>query len=106
MKKKISTKIKSGDTIVIRNIISEETDENISDRILFQYTDAETLVSYFRKRDDPNGKLVTNEEYMRMVNNTFREVFEGNSNLIPTHSAEAFVDALARVGLIKTTVLH
>ena len=107
MKKNTVTKVKAGDTIVIRNIVTDnEEDIHKSDRILLKYTDAKSLVSYFRQRDDPSGKLATNEEYMRVVNDTFREVFEESSNVIPTHSEEAFVNALVRVGLITTTVLH
>ena len=107
MMKKNVVKVKPGDTIVIRNIITQDAaSAEKADRMLLQYTDAKTLVNYFRERDDPNGRIATNQDYMRLVNDTFNDVFEESRNVIPTHSEEAFVNALVRVGLITTTVLH
>lgn len=79
------------------------------DREVIQYTNAKDFVAYICKRDHP-GNTPTNEVYMKNIANSIRVAFkdaaaEANIN-IPTHSEEAFVKALFRLGIVNTTVMN
>jgi hypothetical protein len=80
------------------------------DREVIQYTNAKDFVAYICKRDHPDGNTPTNEVYMNYIANSIRGAFkdsaaEANIN-IPTHSEEAFVKALFRLGIVNTTVMN
>lgn len=89
---------KPGDTIVIHG-------KSAIDRELVTFTNAESLVEYFRERDDPDGEIGSNEEYMRAVATRLQELTE-NSAALPIHSPEAFISALFRLGLCSKTTLN
>lgn len=86
-----------GDTIVIHG-------KSTLDRELVTFTDADSLVAYFRERDDPDGEIRNNEEYMRTVANRLQELTD--SSPLPIHDSEAFVAALFRLGLCSKTTLN
>lgn len=93
-------KLQTGDMIVVHGIIEAE-------REVVKYTDASALVTFLRERDDPNEHMKNNEEYMRIVNLQFKEIYKLSDKVtIPFHNEEAFVSALFRLGVFSKTTLN
>ena len=89
--------LKIGDAIVIHGSTEEKRD-------VVKYTDAKSLVEYFRSKDDPDNEYKNNEEYMHSVTKKLQEVYE--VSVLPCHNEEAFVGALFRLKLCSVTVLN
>lgn len=89
--------LKPGDAIVIHGSTEEKRD-------VVKYTDAKSLVEYFRSQDDPNHEFRNNEEYMHNVTKKLQAVYD--TSILPCHSEEAFVGALFRLNLCSVTVLN
>jgi len=89
--------LKVGDAIVIHGSTDGKRD-------VVKYTDAKSLVEYFRSKDDPEKNFQTNEEYMHSVTKKLQEAYE--VSVLPCHSEEAFVGALFRLKLCSVTVLN
>lgn len=92
-------KVKNGDIIVVHG-------DDLYDRDLVKFTDAKTLVAYFRERDYPNDDSTDNKEYMKNVVDAWRDVYGTNANAVPFHNEESFVAALFRLGLCGVTTLN
>jgi len=93
-------KLQTGDVIVVHGTKEAERD-------LIEYTDASSLVTFLRERDDPDEKIKNNEEYMRFVNSQFREIYNLKENVaIPFHSEEAFVAIMFKLGVFSKTTLN
>lgn len=95
---KINSMAKSGDVVVIYG-------RTKLDRDVVRFTDATSLVSYFRERDDPKGEIASNAEYMKFVGDRLRTVYE-MEGVLPSHNEDAFVAGLFRLGLCSLTTLN
>lgn len=88
-----------GDTIIIRGL-------DDSDRYFMKYTNAEDFVTALREKDDPKGRLYNNADYMRVINDQLGSILQKDEAVLPTHSEEAFVKALCRLGVFTKAVLN
>ena len=93
MKKHVSSSIAPGQTVVLLGM----TDY---DRQLLVFKDPVSFVEDIRSTEKSN--TLSNEEFMRKVSETLKEV----DYHVPYHSEDAFVKALVKAGICKPVILH
>lgn len=88
--------VKTGDVVVIYG-------RNDYDRDVIEFTNAKDLITYIRERNYQTYEIGSNQEYMELIVSNFKEKYDG---YIPSHSEEAFVAALFKLGLFGKTTLN